>query len=157
EPITGKELRRLDGHRGLVRSVAFSGDGNRLASGGSDATILVWDVAKLVPKTGQAELLAQAKLATLWADLADSDAAKAYRALAELDAAPMQSLPFLQPPLRPARATDAQQVPRLIRDLDDEQFAVRENAVRELSKLGQAAESALRQAQKKQSSLDFRR
>jgi WD40 repeat protein len=30
--------------RGIVSSVAFSRDGTRLASGGSDATVVVWDL-----------------------------------------------------------------------------------------------------------------
>ena len=38
---TGKELHRLKGHEGSVISVAFSPDGKRLASGGSDRIIRV--------------------------------------------------------------------------------------------------------------------
>ncbi|KAL6406189.1 hypothetical protein AUP68_10357 [Ilyonectria robusta] len=38
-------LQTLEGHGDSVRSVAFSADGQRLASGSDDSTIKVWDVA----------------------------------------------------------------------------------------------------------------
>jgi RNA polymerase sigma factor (sigma-70 family) len=46
DAATGKELRRFDGHRGRVLTVAFSLDGQRLASRDwDDRTIRLWDVA----------------------------------------------------------------------------------------------------------------
>ena len=39
---------KLDGHQGEVRSVCFSPDGSRLASGSRDATVRLWD-----PGSGQ--------------------------------------------------------------------------------------------------------
>jgi WD40 repeat protein len=41
---TGQELLALQGHTGAVRSVVFSPDGQRLASGSDDRTVTVWDV-----------------------------------------------------------------------------------------------------------------
>jgi WD40 repeat protein len=38
---------RLRGHRGLLGRVALSADGRLLATGGSDGTVLVWDLRKL--------------------------------------------------------------------------------------------------------------
>lgn len=40
----GKELGALEGHDGFVTSLAFSGDGERLVTGSTDKTLIVWKV-----------------------------------------------------------------------------------------------------------------
>jgi Flp pilus assembly protein TadD len=45
DSATGKELFALKGHAGWVSSVAFSPDGQRLASGSWDNTVKIWDSA----------------------------------------------------------------------------------------------------------------
>jgi serine/threonine protein kinase len=47
EAATGKLLATLSGHEDVVQSIAFSPDGKRLASGGADATVKLWDVSAL--------------------------------------------------------------------------------------------------------------
>jgi WD40 repeat protein len=46
EVATARELCTFHGHRGEIRSLAFSGDGQRLASSSNDSTVLIWDLAE---------------------------------------------------------------------------------------------------------------
>jgi WD40 repeat protein len=47
-PTTGEQLQQLEGHTDWVRAVAFSRDGQLLASGSNDGTIRLWN-----PATGE--------------------------------------------------------------------------------------------------------
>jgi WD40 repeat protein len=46
EVPTGREVRKLEGFRGRVRSLAFLPDGRRLASGMDDGSALLWDLGR---------------------------------------------------------------------------------------------------------------
>src|SRR4029453_17133380 len=59
--------------------------------------------------------------------------------------------------LRPVAAPDPQRLRQLLDDLDSAQFAVRQNASRELEKQRELAEPALRAALAKQPSAEVRR
>jgi predicted NACHT family NTPase len=156
-PATGKELRRFEGHRGLVKSVAFSGDGQKLASAGVDTTVLVWDVSGLVPRTEPVAQLQPAELQALWEDLAGDDAARASRAIEKLAAAPTQATTLLKQQLRPAAAADPKLLAGLIADLGNDDFNTREKATKELEKLGEHAEPALRKALEEKPAPEARR
>jgi WD40 repeat protein len=147
EVVTGGEVRRFEGHHSGVTAVAFSADGRLLASGAGDATVLVWDVTGRAPAGKlQGDSLSPAVLRARWADLAETDAGRAHRALWELTAAPADAVRFLKAVLKPVAAPDLERVSRLITDLDDRRFAVREKATRELEKVGDVAAPALRGA-----------
>jgi WD40 repeat protein len=133
--------------------LAFAPDGKRLATGGSDTTVVIWDVAALVKPgaPGAGELDGQ------WAALADADAAKAFRAVNVLAAHPRDGVALLKKGLLPPVTLDAKRIGQLLAELDDGRFAVREQAMRQLEKLAEAAEPALKQALAEAKALEVRR
>jgi WD40 repeat protein len=151
EAASGQERRRYAGHRRWALSVDFAPDGDRFASASLDGTAVVWQV--FGPASAERPA---ADSAALWADLA-RDGLTAHRAMASLIAAPRQAVPLLRERLRPVASADPQQVARLIAELDSDRFAVRENATRELERLGELAEPLLRKAREGAPSLEFRR
>jgi RNA polymerase sigma factor (sigma-70 family) len=154
EVATGRERCRLQGHEGGVEALAFAPDGNRLASASSDTTVLVWDLRGGPPAAGP---LSEETLKALGSDLADPDAAKAYRAMQALASAPGQGAPLLKRLLQPVPRVEADRLPRLLADLDSERFETRAEAAAELEKAGEAAELALRQALEKNPPVEVRR
>jgi HEAT repeat protein len=84
---------------------------------------------------------------SLWGQLSAHRAARANRALAGLVAAPARAIPLIKQRFRTTwKKPDTKQLARLIADLDDEAFKVRERATRELSEAGSDAADALSQA-----------
>jgi hypothetical protein len=104
----------------------------------------------------KATRLTPAKLEALWGDLAGA-LPRAYPARAALLASPEDSLPFLKEKLRPVPAADAARVKRLIAELGDKRFAVREKAMADLQQLGEQAAPLLREALRTAKSLEARR
>jgi WD domain, G-beta repeat len=144
EAASGREIRRLEGHRGVVHCVAFAPDGKSVASGSDDTTVLLWRIFGDNP--GGAELSAK-DVQALWNDLAGDDAARAYRSMDSLAAASRQTVPLLQQRLpKSPPAPEQQHLARLIADLDSDQFPVRQKATEELEELGVAAVPALLKA-----------
>jgi hypothetical protein len=137
---SGSVLRRLDGHRGAVLALALAPDERMLASGGNDGTIIVWDLDG--PEF-------------LWLELGLHDSARAEQIIARLAAVP-RAVAFLKERMTPILER-AFRVDRLIADLDNRSYAVREHATRELETLGEVAESALRKGLAEKASLERQR
>src|SRR5262249_39612021 len=141
----GKELRKLTGHRGKANALAFTPDGRTLISGGDDTTILFWDVAGVTERKRAEARLTPQEWEALWKALAGTDGAQAHRAIARLTASP-ETVAALNERLQPAPKIDADRLERLLRDLDSENFAVRDKATREIEKLGEVARPAIEHA-----------
>jgi dipeptidyl aminopeptidase/acylaminoacyl peptidase len=151
EVTTGKERRRFAGHQAQVWSIVFSRDGSTLVSGSEDGTALVWDAVGV----GKPQAATAAHAEALWRVLADADAVAAYEAVCTLAA--RKEVAFLADHLRPVAAADPALLGRLVADLDSEVFAKRQEAERELGKLEELAEPALRKAAADSASAEVRR
>jgi WD40 repeat protein len=153
---SGNQRRRLVGHQGGVTSVCYTPDSQRLFSSSRDTTLLVWDVRE-APARVAGTPLSVAEIASHWDSLGGQDAQKAYRAIWALSRTPRQFLSFLQGQLEPVAPADAKKTGELIAELNSDRFATRQAATRELLRLGDLAEAALREALQKQPSAEARR
>ncbi len=143
---SGREIQRFKSQTGYwpIKHIAFSPDGKSVLTAENDGTILAWDVSNLPQKTDEMAP-SKERLKEAWADLADDDAGKAYRAILRIAAAP-DGVAMLREHLRPARAPTAEALQRCIRDLDSDDFSKRNAATVELTGFAEAAEPALRKA-----------
>jgi WD40 repeat protein len=154
--FTGKEIAKFRGHSAPVTCLAFSPDGKRLASGSFDTTILLWDMSKLdhslppwKPTPKELDALAE--------KLQGTDGPAAFQAVARLAAAGDAAVSLLRPKLRPVPIPDQKRVARLLADLDDNSFDVREAASRELATLGRQVEPDLRKMLNDKPSAELRK
>jgi WD40 repeat protein len=137
EVATGTERRAFRGHDGGVFGVLASPDGRHLASGGADGMTYVWD-----GYGGAAGGTAGPDRA--WADLAAADGGKAFAAIRRLVTRADDAVAAVRDRLRPEPAADPDRVRRLVKALDSDRFAVREQAAVDLGRLGREVEPALR-------------
>jgi RNA polymerase sigma factor (sigma-70 family) len=146
---TGKEIHRFQADAGHFYRLLWSADGKKLYSAHADTTVLEW---KLGWHRGRTAFSAD----RAWSDLASPDPAKAYEAQCWFLTA-ADSVALLTSRLK-AEQDDgkAQRIRRLIAELDDQRFAVREAANKELTALGESAEPALKQAAAARPSLELR-
>jgi len=134
--------------------LSFSPHGRRMATGLPDGTILLWDVS--LPASKPQRLEAK-DLETLWTELADTDAAKTWRAVWRLADASNDALAFLRERIKPYPTAPAEVTRRLLADLDSDSFEAREAALKRLKEMGLQAEPALRAALQTRLSLEQRR
>ncbi len=152
--LRGKESQRFKGLDAEVSCLAFSPNGQRLFSGLSNSTLLVWAVT--TRKAHRPAALDAAGAARAWAELA-GEPRKAFAARGALALSPKTALPLLKERLKPVQPADAARLRRLIAELDGDTFAKREAARKELEQLGDRASGALQEALKRKPSLETHR
>jgi WD40 repeat protein len=158
ETATGRERLRLQGHMAGDVRLCFRPDGRALVSGGADTQVFLWDVTGRAPDgVWRGTQHSPERLRQLWEEVAGDDAARAYRAMWSLVAAPAQATALIQEHLHPVAPVEPRQLSRLLADLNSDSFAARTKATQELQRLGELAELALRKALEGQPTLEVRR
>lgn len=133
-------------------ALLLSPDGRRAFTTLEDGTALVWALSPAAPP---ATPPTDKELAAWWAALSSADAGKAYAAvwrLAEASAA----ADALRKHLRPVAVAETKKIQKLIEDLDDDAFAVRERATKQLAAHGGDITSLLRDAMAQRPPLELR-
>ncbi len=150
-----RKRRELPGHgTGLVRALSYAPNGQVLASGSADTTVLIWDVSNSGTPVPESISLDPGDLKKRWQALAGDEADKAFAAILELAATPKESVALIGERLQPAVPVDPKIVTELIAQLDDEQFKVRQKAYAELLKIGERAVSIIDKALEGKPSLE---
>jgi tricorn protease-like protein len=157
EVATGKPRGQLEGHKNLIFRLDFSRDGKRLVSGGDDHTALVWDTTRVAREPKERLALKESEVEWFWNALARNDGEAAYTAVVRMSVAPEPTLAFLSKRLKPEKPREGPNVAKLIADLDDDEFEVREKATKELERAGPAALPELRKVLKGSPSAEVRR
>jgi hypothetical protein len=135
--LTGKERKEFKGHTATVNALAFAPHGKTLASASHDTTALIWDVMPLARPALPTPVRQPGDLAIWWQDLAGNDAARAFAAMGELAAVPKEAVAWIKDRAQPAQPLDENRALALLKQLDDDQFSVRNKATSELLKLGE--------------------
>jgi RNA polymerase sigma factor (sigma-70 family) len=152
EVATWQAVASFSGHLDGMSTAVFSSDGKYLATGGSDASVLVHDLTGRLSRDAKPVAL---DVKQSWDDLASSEAAKAYAAVQAFAAEPQPAVACLRENLKPVPLDEARQtrLKKLLADLDDNAFSVRNAAAEELKQLGDLAEPALRDSLKSSKSV----
>jgi hypothetical protein len=160
------------GTAGGVGLLALSPDGKTLVSGHHDGSLLFRDLDAVPalkkakarnlpddkpPASADEKTLSAEQLNKLWTDLAAKDAEKAYRAMWDLALHPKSSLPLLRERLTAPVPPTAEEVAKLLADLDHKDFDTREKSKQELAKVVFLVAADLRQTLKTTKSAQVRR
>ena len=153
ELATGGVRTQFRGHRAKLETLVYSADAKLLASGSSDNTALLWDLMGQGDRR-QGKLSAK-ELQALWETLGSDKAETAHVAMCILDRATEQTVAFVRTHLPPK--VDTERVSLLIKNLDHDDYTVRDEAEAGLQRFADLAAPALRQALKEKPNAEVRR
>jgi hypothetical protein len=128
----------------------FASDNRHLLTWHTDGTALVWD-PYLLPHASS--LLTPDEVRKCWDELAGKHAVVAFTAICRLIAVPKLAVPFFARALERDNAAEAR-VQRWLADLDSDTYQRREEAQRQLARLGADVVGDVREALKAAASLE---
>ncbi len=148
ETATWTVRTELRGGQGRVTALAFTPAGQLLA-GGSDTTVLAWDLRP--PRVADSVSLESA-----WNHLTAKEASESFRSEGRFLAAPAETVKLFAEKIKPVAALDPRRIRRLLADLGSEVFAVRDAAAKALHGLDEQAIPYLEEKLKNEESLEVR-
>ena len=159
EVRTGRLVTETEGHTGWVWGLALAPDEKTLASCSVDTKLLCWDLAGLGRPAGTQLHLSARQLESHFTQLASNDAGTAYRAVCALAGDPDNSLPLLKKrlPATSGKGVTTTQIARMVRDLDSDEWRIREKASTDLEKVGARTLPLLKKTLGHPPSLEVRR
>jgi len=130
------------GHDGPVAAIDWTADGRTLFSAGADACFLIWDATGIATEGTFPNLaFTLPHLQTRWQELAVVDGARGIRAAWSMVACP-EGAAFLAKQLY---LVDPERIRKLLAELNDSKFNVRERATADLERYGRWVEAGLRE------------
>src|SRR5262249_41752110 len=127
EGSSGLPITKPTVHRDSWSCLTFSPDSKSLVSGGRDKTAVVWEREARLGGGARGKELGPKELDALWSDLAGDDVVAAQQAVWDL-AGQAKVVAFLKERLGgPVPEVNGERIKKLIIDLDDDDFQVRES------------------------------
>jgi RNA polymerase sigma factor (sigma-70 family) len=143
---TREVLQNFKHHAGQVHALTFASGARAFATASMDTTVKVWRPVESVNEAPREPKVTAAELDQLLKELREGDDKRAVKAILLLAGTPRQTLVVLKATLRPVRPVPAERVARLLADLDDKRFVVREKATEELERCSDQAREELHKA-----------
>jgi hypothetical protein len=142
-----KEVAQLEGHQGELRAAAFSANGEFLVTGGDDRSAIVWNVSPVAARLSPTiQASSDEHLAELFKQLENQDAAVGFAAVRDLRGCPDKAILLLDREIKRISRADFERIETWFKELESDDFEVREKASEELYKVGDIAEPLIRKA-----------
>lgn len=145
---------RTSGSFSFATTFTISRDGTKLITGHLDTSLLRWDLPTPVREK---RALTEAELKQYWSDLGGLDARRAFQAIHKLSADPDKVMPILRERIKPTPLPTKDEIKKLMAQLHDSTFRIRESAAKRLRQLGPEADALLKEALPANAPLELRR
>lgn len=145
EVATGSDAGRIEAHQGAITALAV-GPEHTILTGSTDRTAGLWSIENLTHSTLPAGTPDAATLDEAWDSLAGSDATAAGRSLGLIARHAEAAMPAMQSHVeRQLRPISESERERLLAELDDPDYLVRERATAALARAGDRVRRHLQQ------------